>query len=160
VQGYFCKIYKSWPGLTGIGLFDLGLGTTCFVDRGSGAWRRLHARKQRRAQIWIVQIRSKGACRPREGAVAGEAMDRRCGPDPRVHGAPVTQRRRVTRSRPSVSRSAAEDARAREMAAHCRLAAAPVGGFARNSKSSPGTWFSTGFAPTRSSSDGKLNHRL
>jgi hypothetical protein len=131
--GLFLQNYRSWSGLTGIGLFDLGLGTICVVDRGSGGWRCLHAGKQRRAQIWIVQIRSKGARRPREGAAVGEAVDRRCGPDPRVHGAPVTQRRRVTRSGPSVSRSAAEDARARETAAHGRLAAAPGGGFAGSS---------------------------
>jgi hypothetical protein len=41
----FLQNYRSWPGLTGIGLFDLGLGTICVVDRGSGGWRRLHARK-------------------------------------------------------------------------------------------------------------------
>jgi hypothetical protein len=35
-------------------------------------------------------------------------MDRRCGPGPRVHGAPITQGWRVTRSGPSISRSAAE----------------------------------------------------
>jgi hypothetical protein len=87
-------------------------------------------------------------------------VDRRCGPDPRVHGAPVTQRRRVTRSGPSVSRSAAKDSRARETTAHGRLAAVPGGGFAGNSKSSPGTWFSMGYAPTQSLSDGELNHRL
>jgi hypothetical protein len=32
----FLQNYKGWPGLTGMGLFDLGLGTICAVHRGSG----------------------------------------------------------------------------------------------------------------------------
>jgi hypothetical protein len=35
----FCKNYKGWPGLTGTGLFDLGLGTICAVDCGSDGCR-------------------------------------------------------------------------------------------------------------------------
>jgi hypothetical protein len=57
----FLQNYMVWPELTGIGLFDLGLGTICVVDCGLDDWRD-----------------------------RGPAVDRACGLGPLVHGGPVT----------------------------------------------------------------------
>jgi hypothetical protein len=95
VGGYGCDFGKDRGLFAKIAVTGSVLTITVSVDRSM-------------ARIWTVQIKSNGARRPREGVAAGEAVDWRCGPGPRVHGAPITQRRRVTRSGPSVSRFAAE----------------------------------------------------
>jgi hypothetical protein len=59
--GVFFANYRGWPGLTGMGLFDMGLGTICAVDCGSDAWRD-----------------------------RGPAVDRACGLGPLVRGGPIT----------------------------------------------------------------------